>query len=250
MRVFLLPDTYRYLCTYSPTSPFSSPFLGDACECYADCNCDTKVNLADLILTKYEFLRNDCLGCATTSIVTTSVTTTTIQPEYPAPVAQTGQVNCYDEMGVPKDCDGTGEDGDYQMGVLPPNQRFTDHGDGTVTDNLTGLTWTKNAQHIAGTMTWQAALNACNNLVYAGYDDWRLPNLRELQSLVNYGRVNPSLPLGHPFTNVMNLLYWSSTPYAGSPYGEAYFVSFCNGIIDLRFESNHYFYVWPVRGPE
>jgi hypothetical protein len=64
---------------------------------------------------------------------------------YEAGVPRTGQVNCWDSQGHPVPCPGSGHDGDYQMGVEWPNPRFTDNGDGTVTDNLTGLIWLKDA---------------------------------------------------------------------------------------------------------
>ena len=55
---------------------------------------------------------------------------------------KTGQTGCWDHAGDPIDCAGTGQDGEHQAGIsLRP--RFTDHGDGTVTDNLTGLIWMK-----------------------------------------------------------------------------------------------------------
>ena len=54
----------------------------------------------------------------------------------PAKVAKTGQNTCYDELGVEINCLDTGQDGEYQKGVIGPSPRFTDHGDGTVTDNL------------------------------------------------------------------------------------------------------------------
>ena len=59
----------------------------------------------------------------------------------PAPVEDTGQTGCWDAGGTPRDCTGTGEDGEHQAGVEWPTPRFTDNGDGTVTDNLTGLDW-------------------------------------------------------------------------------------------------------------
>ena len=59
----------------------------------------------------------------------------------PAPVPKTGQTACYDEDSIPRDCAGTSEDGEHQRGVVWPIPRFTDHEDGTATDNLTGLMW-------------------------------------------------------------------------------------------------------------
>jgi hypothetical protein len=64
-----------------------------------------------------------------------------------------------------------GDDGYWQKGMLYPNPRFTDNGDGTVTDNFTKLMWTKNAQQIPGAMIWDDAVDACNALVFADYDD-------------------------------------------------------------------------------
>jgi hypothetical protein len=174
--------------------------------CYADVNSDGDVDGKDLAVYKKDLFRVNCPK-------------TPSNPGYlGAPVPKTGQTTCYDSSGTPRDCAGTGEDGEYQMGVAK-TPRFTDHGNGTVTDNLTGLMWTKDAQQIPGQMTWQAALDACNNLVYpisGGYDDWRLPNLRELQSLIDYENKAPALPSGHPFTN-SGWFSWSSTTTASSP---------------------------------
>jgi hypothetical protein len=68
--------------------------------------------------------------------------------------------------------------------VAWPSPRFTAQ-TVTVTDNLTGLMWTKNA-NLAGTKNWSDALTYCNSLDHGGYTDWRLPNIRELHSLIDY----------------------------------------------------------------
>jgi hypothetical protein len=126
-----------------------------------------------------------------------------------APVPKTGQTT----SSVP------GDDGNLHKGVAWPTLRFTDNQNGTVTDNLTGLIWMKNANAF-GMKTWAGALTAANGLKSgdAGTGltdgskagDWRLPNVRELQSLVDYGRSNPALPANPPFTGVQGF-YWSST---------------------------------------
>ena len=166
-------------------------------------------------------------------------------PSGPAMLPKTGQPLCYDADGNVRDCAGTGEDGEYQKGVASPNPRFTDHGNGTVTDNLTGLMWTKDVAQIPGTMTWQAALDACNSLDYAGYDDWRLPNVNELYSLIDRSNYNPALPSGHPFTNETSSYYWSSTTYAGP--SNAWHVNFGIGGVSGYYKAN-YGYVRAVRG--
>jgi len=85
---------------------------------------------------------------------------------------------------------------------------FTDNGDGTITDNLTELVWQKapNTQ----TQNWENALVYAENLALANVSDWRLPNIKELQSLNDESRTNPSInPLFFPSIGVNN--YWSST---------------------------------------
>ncbi len=105
---------------------------------------------------------------------------------------QTGQKDCYDTEGHTIPCTGTGQDGDVHAGVAWPDPRFTVNGDGTVTDNLTCLMWTINANLMFsinkdfdidgqqdGAVNWEHALDWCN-LYYAGYSDWRLPNRKEI----------------------------------------------------------------------
>ena len=115
-------------------------------------------------------------------------------------LAQTGQTTCYDTAGTLIPCSGTGQDGEIQAGVSWPGSRFTDHGNGTMTDGLTGLMWTKDANAPgpaactpAKTKKWQEALDfaAClNTNAYLGHTDWRLPNVNELETLVNAEEAN------------------------------------------------------------
>ena len=132
-------------------------------------------------------------------------------------VPKTGQTTCYNVDGNVIDCIGTGQDGDIQAGVAWPNPRFNDNDDGTVTDNLTGLMWTKNSQQVAGERNWYDAITAYNDLNFAGYNDWRLPNVNELLSLIDRERLGPALPLGHPFVTVPAARHnWTSTTYIGA----------------------------------
>ena len=160
-----------------------------------------------------------------------------------APVPKTGQTVTY----APKD------DGGLKKGVASPTQRFTDKGNGTVTDKLTGLIWMKNANAF-GQRTWNQAMNDANGLASgsAGLTDsskagdWRLPNLRELQSLVDYGSRTPALPADHPFTGVVMSHYWSSTAKFGNTFW-AWGVYFDDGHVwDLFKDDNNY--VLCVRG--
>ena len=91
----------------------------------------------------------------------------------PAAVWETGQQTCYDTSGTVITCTGTEQDGDLRRGVAWPNPRFSNNGNGTVTDNLTGLIWLKNAnctdnaggvEKGSGYLTWQGALAWSNSL--------------------------------------------------------------------------------------
>ena len=75
--------------------------------------------------------------------------------------------------------------------------------------------------------------------------DWSLPNIREAESLVDYGMVGPCLPQGHPFDNVRPSSYWTSTSVAAAP-SEAMFIIY--GVGPSIFENKqHPFFVWPVK---
>ena len=89
------------------------------------------------------------LGCVGDDSVLPSVSITDgdINPAS-APVPETGQTTCYDALGNTIACLDSGQDGELQKGVAWPSPRFTDYGDGTVRDNLTGLTWMKEADCI------------------------------------------------------------------------------------------------------
>jgi hypothetical protein len=161
-----------------------------------------------------------------------------------AGVAKTGQTSSY----------ATGDDGDLQKGIAWPDPRFSNNGDGTVTDNQTGLIWLRNANR-GGSMTWADALTYCNNLADDGLDltdgssagDWRLPNTKEIFSLVDFGNPNFALPVVHPFSNVQSDHYWSSTTKA-SETGRAWSMSMASGHTYSDFTKGNSYYVWPVRG--
>ena len=160
-----------------------------------------------------------------------------------APVEKTGQRTSYAK----------GDDGDLEKGVVWPNPRFKDNGDGTVTDNLTGLIWLKNASCL-GPQKWSDALSDCNDL-RAGFcgltdgssaGDWRLPNIKELQSLIDYSTYDPALPYGHPFSGVQSGYHWSGTT-SKAEEGAAWFLWLRYGIVAADSKDELSIYVWPVR---
>jgi len=109
-----------------------------------------------------------------------------------------------------------------------------------VTDNETGLQWQDNE---SVSMTWQEGINYCEALTLGSYDDWRLPNRNELDSIVDDTKYNPST--SPVFQSFESNGYWSSTTYASISY-YAWVVNFRNG---RQYDSNKSlsFYVRCVR---
>ncbi len=168
-------------------------------------------------------------------------------------VPKTGQTGCWNASGASIGCTGTGQDGEKLKGATWPSPRFTDNSNGTVTDNLTGLIWLKNA-NCFGTRNWTTALSDCNTLASGacGLTDgsaagqWRLPNRFEMESLLDLSKFNRALPTGHPFSGVQGNWYWTSTTFADGT-SNAWGVSLFDGLVNGH---NKTFtrYVWPVRG--
>lgn len=132
-------------------------------------------------------------------------------------------------------------------GAAPALATFTDNGDGTVTDNDTGLMWDQcswGQDYIPGpppicdpdptstnyTYAWSDALGQAviaNTYLHRGYDDWRLPNRTELETLVDLTAKSPAID-SNAFPNTASLWYWSSTTYTIAPE-QAWFVDFWDG---------------------
>ena len=126
------------------------------------------------------------------------------------------------------------------------NSTLVDNGDGTVTDTTTGLMW---QQAEADAMTWEAALTYCENLRLAGYNDWRLPNVNELQSIIDYDAYDPAIDTTY-FPGAMPNAYWSSTTYEGNADSDNYSwnVSFSSGdLITQTSDKSNSAYVRAVR---
>ena len=156
-----------------------------------------------------------------------------------APLARTGWTNSYQ----PND------DGYYHKGVASPNPRFTNNGDGTATDNLTGLMWTTNANIYGVQTNWQTAVTNASICTVGGYADWRMPNINEQLSLFVYTiNVNP-VPLPNPFGNFANGRYWTSTPSSANT-AAAFYINMNNSVAGTMnaVKTTSGYFVWPVRG--
>ena len=130
-----------------------------------------------------------------------------------------------------------------------PRSSFVDNGNGTVTDNTTGLMWQKcsygqtwDGSACTGTdvtMNWQQALEAVQGLTLAGYNDWRLPNINELQSLVDDSRHQPAID--QSFFQIFSFWNWDSDYWSSSTepsIGSAWRVQFAHGEVSYSYYSN------------
>jgi hypothetical protein len=203
--------------------------------------------------------------------------------DFPA----TGQITCYDSAGTVIPCAGTGQDGDIQAGKT---LKYKDNGDGTIKDKVTGLTWEKKSDDGSihdqdNIYTWDNAFavhvatlnNICKNdetvdcLVngdadcagvggkcgFAGKRDWRVPNYKELTSILNLETLNPAVSPAFNTNCVVGATvltgsctaasnYWSSTSSAFDP-SFAWFVFFFDGFV-VADGKNLTLHVRAVRG--
>jgi hypothetical protein len=140
---------------------------------------------------------------------------------------------------------------DNQKSVDPGTSgkaRFTIVDNALVHDAHTGLIWSKDADLTGHPLTWQEALSMVHTLnrkQFGGCRDWRLPNIRELESLVDLGAHSPALTTGHPFVNVQDA-YWSSTTSVYEPR-YAWTLYSRDGIVGVGFKPGDEFFLWPVR---
>jgi hypothetical protein len=158
-----------------------------------------------------------------------------IEPTDPTCIPETGQIFSYHD----------GDDGYWKPGhSWPPRFTVPEANTNVVVDNLTGLMWSRLASPIYG--SWDSCLNLMPVLdgMY-DYSGWRMPTVREMESLIDLGAYNPALPLSHPFVNVSNH-YWTSTGNINNT-NEAWKISLVDGAIHSLARTNDVPYCWPVR---
>lgn len=154
-----------------------------------------------------------------------------------------GRIKCY-----PTDA-GKGYYAIYVRGEAYGQNDFQNNGDGTITDKATGLMWQQDDS--GESMDWESSLSYCEDLNLAGYDDWRLPNAKELQSIVDYSR-SPDTTASAAIDPVFNITqinneagqtdypyFWTSTTHILSDgnYGSAAYISFGRA---LGYMNNQY----------
>ncbi len=126
---------------------------------------------------------------------------------------------------------------------LSDYSKFKDNGNGTVTDLATGLMWQREDDN--NERLWGDANIHCQGLSLGGYQNWRVPNIKELQSIVDRRVVDPGID-GSVFPNTIANTYWSATTSANNNT-EAWVIDFSNDFVAPVFKASHTWYVRCVR---
>lgn len=164
------------------------------------------------------------------------------------PLFQTDQFDCFNTSGKPLPCKGTGQDGDSRAGRVWPDPRFISS-DKTVTDQITGLVWLKDAGLSEFPLSWSETfdfvreLNAEN---HCGLNQWRLPSRHEMFSLISHTRINPAVVRPNLFMNLFNGYYWTHTSCARYP-DQAWYLHLGGGRVVKGMKHASYM-TWPVCG--
>ena len=188
-------------------------------------------------------------------------TTGAPHPDDPVNVPATGQTTVYDTNQPPRD------DGALQYGRTLPtaSERFKDLGNGIIHDQFTNLYWLTSANCIKdkygsfdqdgtagdGQVSWASAFNfvsGMNDGTYAGCNggmtSWRVPNKRELGSLITHGQFDPALLPG-VFNNIQGAGYWTSTTYQ-LDWNKAWVIHLMCGSEEVANKGTEPRYLWPV----
>ena len=174
----------------------------------------------------------------------------TVETHNKSKLFQTGQKICFDESGMIIDCHDTGQDGEIQAGLKFTKARFTGSKQ-TIYDNVTDLTWLRDANANKEMMDWNSAfdlISEMNSGMAYGHNDWRVPKIIELESLVDIGQHSPALPDDHSFNDVQEF-YWSSTT-SRYDMNYAWVLYMVDGAVGVGHKPLSEFYLWPVRGKE
>ena len=155
-------------------------------------------------------------------------------------VIDTGQDTCYNNSD-PISCQVSGESFYGQDAQYSGNQpSYTNNGDGTVTDNVTGLMWQQSPDtdgdgdiDAADKLSYDEAVAGASAQTTGGYSDWRLPTIKELYSLILFSGVDPS---GYAGTDTSGLIPFIDDAYFDFAYGDT---SAGERIIDSQYASSN-----------
>ncbi len=165
-------------------------------------------------------------------------------------ILSTGLTQCYNENGDVIACRGSGQDAEFLTGIDWSAERFAITDDHLVLDRATGLTWTRNSCPSEFPLSWQEGLDFVEQMnmdARYGRNDWRMPNRREMRSLIDHSSKKPALTKGHPFENIFLGWFWTSTTAAIAPR-YAWYVHLEGGRM-FYGNKDGYYWLWPVCGP-
>ncbi len=177
------------------------PLPTDVLTCNEDLDdCNDMVSICDSDIATCE----GDIAAAQSNLATCEGDLATCQGALDLGLPKTGQTICYTSGGAVTPCAGTGQDGEKRAGATPS---YTDNGNGTITDNVTKLMWEKLSDdgsihdkdlNFTGMLAAAGKATTLNTALFAGHNDWRLPNRRELESIIDLGRSNPAVnPVFH-----------------------------------------------------
>jgi len=168
------------------------------------------------------------------------------------PIVSTGQEKCYNNTSaIPCPDDNQevfyGQDGNFNE----PKPSYKNNGNGTITDNITGLMWTKSPDlngdgliNYQDKLTYNESVNYTKSLNIAGFNDWRLPTIKELYSLIMFDGIDPS---GYEGSSTSNLVPFIDTDYFDFDYGD---LSAGERIIDAQFVTSTIYVSTTMMGDE
>ncbi|MDM8520772.1 DUF1566 domain-containing protein [Anaerolineales bacterium HSG6] len=197
-------------------------------------------NTATSVSTTPTAMSNTATPTATSSETTPTATTAPSTQSYP--VVDTNQTKCYDNASE-SSCPSSGASFYGQDAQHTGNQpSYTDNDNNTITDNVTGLMWQKSADtdgdgdiDANDKLTWtnlQAYPNTLNAQNYGGHNDWRLPTIKELYSLILFSGTDPS---GYEESDTSSLIPFIDTTYFDFAYGDT---SAGERVIDAQYGSS------------
>jgi hypothetical protein len=160
---------------------------------------------------------------------------------------RTGQKKCFGRRGEPVDCRNSGQDAEALAGAAWPAPRFK-VGDEGIRDRLTGLVWYPHPDLLPRPADWEEGLEVVEALNRDSRLTWHLPNMNELESLVDASRHSPALPADFPVRDTEEV-YWSSTT-SGFETDWAFALYLHKGAVGVGHKSHAGFAVWPVAEAE
>lgn len=240
--------TAHFICN----QPYAESGQDTGLNIRGDVNCDDNVDISDPIyLLTYLFLTGtppcpiDDPTCASKlSQVEDELNKAKAEIEYLKrnSISTTNQEKCYNSSGDEIDCQDDqfpGQDGSYQLGC-PSSDRFIVNANGTISDKCTNLMWQEVSQN---GFNWQESLTLAQESTHAGYSDWRVPNIKELSTIIDYSKIWD--PPGNSTNGAIDSIFkgvigttWSSTTFKGNT-AQAWYVHFQTGHVFYEVEKSH-----------